>query len=135
VPMKNWFCIGQQMVAGLLLLIGGGCSMLAPGTQQLSISASEDDAKIYVNGDLGGTGRAKVIVPRNQTISVLVKKDGFYPSERTIHYTLSNTGIADLVGGSICLFPLVGLLSPGAQRLSEENVSIILQPMSKPPNK
>lgn len=133
--MQDRFRWGTAALAAAALLCGAGCSILAPRTQQLSIHASEDDARIYVNGNLSGSGHVTVVVPRDKTVSVLVKKDGFQTAERNVLLTLSNTGMADLVCGYVCLFPLAGLLFPGSQHLQNDNISITLQALSSPGGK
>jgi hypothetical protein len=105
-----------------------GCSMLVQSQQQLTVTASENDADIFVNGRHIGQGTATVMVPRNKSASIMVKKDGFNPAEKTIGYGLATVGVVDLVGGVICLVPLVGLLAPGAQELRQDNVAIPLEP-------
>ena len=104
-----------------------GCSAFVPWSQDLSVTSSELDAEIYVNGRFVGTGNIIVRVPRNQNVSVLAKKDGYYPSIRHIGTTISATGVLDIIGGSIILIPFIGLAFPGAQSLNKDNVTLYME--------
>lgn len=53
-----------------------GCSFLAGSRQTLSVSASEPDAQIFVNGALVGAGAVQTSVKRNQNVSVMINKSG-----------------------------------------------------------
>jgi hypothetical protein len=127
--------MGETVMNNLLrvfltvVIIGAqtGCSMVAPTRQRLTVTASEPDARIYVNGQMTGTGTVVARVPRNQNASIMVKKDGCYPVTREVGTTMSMFGIADIIGGLIWLVPFVGLIFPGARELDETNVSVILE--------
>lgn len=51
--------------------------------QTIQISASEADAKIIVDGQILGTGNAKIKVPKNSCVNVKVQKSGFLKYEQT----------------------------------------------------
>nr|WP_294869608.1 hypothetical protein [uncultured Pedobacter sp.] len=51
--------------------------------QTVQISASEADAKIIVDGQILGTGNAKIKVPKNSCVNVKVQKAGFLRYEQT----------------------------------------------------
>ncbi|WP_214228510.1 hypothetical protein [Pedobacter sp. B4-66] len=51
--------------------------------QTIQISASEADAKIIVDGQILGTGNAKIKVPKNSCVNVKVQKAGFLRYEQT----------------------------------------------------
>jgi len=104
-----------------------GCSMVVPGRQRFSVTASETDAKIYVNGDYLGNGNVQTRVSRNHDVSVLVKKEGFNPVSKNIGTEFSVTGVLDVVGGFLVLFPLMGLFFPGARQLEQTNVAVVLE--------
>ena len=104
-----------------------GCSMVVPGRQRFTVTASEQDAKIYVNGDYIGNGNVQTRVRRNQDVSVLVKKEGFNPVSKNIGTEFSITGILDIAGGFFILVPLVGLFFPGARQLEQTNVAVLLE--------
>ena len=112
------------LVAALFL---NSCSMFNWSRTPLRVTTSEDDAKIYVNGDYLGNGSIQTTVPRHTNISVLVKKDGFIPAQREIGYRLGSVGMIDALFGCVLLVPLIGLAFPGAWVVDQENVSIILE--------
>ena len=98
------------------------------GSQQsISVTASEPDADIFINGQLIGKGNVETMVPRNQNVSLMVKKDGYYPATRNIGTNLSMAGVLDMIGGCIILIPFIGLAAPGAKELSQNNISLSLQ--------
>jgi len=51
--------------------------------QTVQISASEADAKIIVDGQILGTGNAKIKVPKNSCVNVKVQKSGYLRYEQT----------------------------------------------------
>lgn len=103
-----------------------GCSTFVPHKQKVSITASEPDAKIFVNGDFIGVGRVSTRVARNKDASIMVKCDGYYTAVREVGTTMSMTGILDIIGGWCFLVPFLGLLSPGSRELDSPNLSIVL---------
>ena len=112
----------------VISFVHSGCSMVVPGRQRFSVTASESDAKIYVNGDYVGQGNVNTRVRRNHDVSVLVKKDGYVPVSRSIGTEFSMTGILDIVGGFIffCV-PWLGLFFPGARQLEQSNVAVVME--------
>lgn len=105
-----------------------GCSLFAPKTQMVSVTTSEQDAQIFINGNLMGTGVATASVRRDQDVSIMTKKDGFYPATRTIEPSLSTTGILDVIGGCIFLIPFFGLMAAGSQKLDSNNITVLMSP-------
>jgi len=118
----------QALVALPLCFIFTSCSMFAPSTQQVTVTASERDAQIFINGNLMGTGVASSSVRRNQDVSIMAKKDGYYPATRTIEPTLSTAGVLDIIGGCIWLIPFFGLLASGSHKLDTNNITILMSP-------
>ena len=51
------------------------------GKKKVSVSASEQDANIYVNGKLLGKGSALVVVPNNSCINIQAEKVGYLSYE------------------------------------------------------
>jgi hypothetical protein len=116
------------LLVGLLSLGPTGCSLLVSEVNQtLTVMATEPDARIFINGVPRGQGMVEVRVPRDQEVRILVEKDGFYPTSKSIGCGFSTTGILDLIGGCIILLPFFGLLAPGSRRLMEDNVIIPLE--------
>lgn len=75
---------------------------------------------------MAGVGTAQIPVKRNQNVSIMAKKDGYIPIQRSIGKSINTTGMLDVIGGLIFLLPLFGLLAPGAYSLDETNLSITM---------
>lgn len=109
-----------------LVFAQSGCSVFAPPTQSLVITASERDAEIFVNGHFEGTGEVKTRVVKNENVAIMAKKKGFFPATRTIPIEMSTAGMLDVVGGCIFIIPLIGLFYAGAHQLQTSNVNMIM---------
>ena len=119
----------RLMSLNLLLILvvhASGCSFFVPHTQPISVTTSEKDAQIFINGNLAGVGSVQESVTRNREVAIMAKKDGYYPAMRTIGKTLSTTGILDIIGGFIILVPFLGLISPGAWQIEQTNISLMM---------
>jgi len=123
--MKKAF---ERMISGVLCVSISltGCSFLQSSTETLTVTSDVRDAEIYINGSLAGKGTAAMDVKRNEDASVLVKKDGYIPMQRSVGKSLSITGILDIIGGFIFLAPFFGLLAPGAFDLDQKNVVVTM---------
>lgn len=113
------------LIAGLLLL--SSCSILNWSRTPITVSASEPDAKIYIDGEYMGVGRVQTRVSRHKDHSVLVRKDGFYPAQKNISYRLGTIGTIDCLFGFVWLVPFIGLAFPGAYVADETNVALLLE--------
>jgi hypothetical protein len=111
----------------IIIVMQSGCSMFAPRRQKMSVTASERDAAIYINGEFIENGNVTTRVPRNQSVSIMAKKEGCYTATREIDTTMSMTGILDIIGGWCFLLPFIGLMFPGARELDTNNVAIVLE--------
>ncbi|ATP59044.1 hypothetical protein CPT03_22545 [Pedobacter ginsengisoli] len=69
----------KSLLAASLFLV----APFAIKAQTVQISASEADAKIIVDGQILGTGNAKIKVPKNSCVNVKVQKSGFLRYEQT----------------------------------------------------
>jgi hypothetical protein len=118
-------------LAMVLAIVQCGCSAFAGSRQRFSVTASEDDARIYVNGNMLGTGSVQTSVPRDQSVSVMAKKDGYHPVTREVGTQMSFLGILDMIGGCCFLLPFIGLAFPGSHELDQNNVSLVLHPATK----
>ena len=125
---KKFVCLLLITSFGFL---SSGCSMFVSHKQSLGITTSEPDAQIYVNGEFIGNGNMSMRVPRDQSVSIMAKKDGFYPATRDIGTKMSFIGILDIIGGCCFLLPFIGLAFPGSHSLDRNNVAIVLQKESK----
>ncbi|MBU1894544.1 MAG: hypothetical protein KJ983_01845 [Candidatus Omnitrophica bacterium] len=109
-----------------LALTQCGCSVFAPPTQPLVITASEKDAEIFVNGSFEGKGSVTMRVPKNEDVAIMAKKNGFFPATRTIPTEMSTAGILDVIGGCIFIIPFIGLFYAGAHQLQATKVQMIM---------
>ena len=125
-PMKIINTFVSVLLIMSIVITQAGCSTFVPHRQKVSVIASEPDAKIYINGELIGVGRAETKVPRNRDASVMVKCDGFYTATRQLSTTMSGVGIVDIIGGWIWLVPWLGLLSPGSREIDSPNMTVVL---------
>lgn len=107
-----------------------GCSTFAPKTQTVSAVCSEPDATLQVNGETY-QGKAQVEAKRNRAVSIMCTKSGYFPAQRTIDYSLSKTGVADIIGTLFFLLPGIGLFTAGAWDLDETNVSLSMMKNEK----
>lgn len=113
------------------LLGDTGCSFFVPHTYPVTVHSSDPEAEILVNGEVVGTGRATVRVPRNQSNDFAARL-GERKKHRVIRDRISTTGILDAIGGFMILIPFVGLLAPGAWRPIEDNIYLELPDSSAP---
>ena len=100
-----------------------GCSTLAPKTQTVSAVCSEPDATLQINGQMY-QGKGQVEARKNKTVSIMCTKPGYFPAQKTIDYSLSETGVADVIGTVLLLLPGIGLFTAGAWKLDETDVSL-----------
>lgn len=102
-----------------------GCSTFVPKTQTVSAICSEPDATLQINGQVY-QGKAQVEAKRNKAVSVMCTKPGYFPAQKTIDYSLSETGVADVVGTVFLLLPGIGLFTAGAWKLDETDVNLAM---------
>lgn len=122
--------VSKFILCGALALSLTACSFFNSSQQVIRINASERDARIYVNGSFVGQGLVQARVPRDENLSILVTKDGYYPASREVVNKLSGVGIVDAIGGCFFLLPFFGLLSSGAWSLDQTNFTIVLDPQN-----
>jgi hypothetical protein len=115
-------------------LAQSGCSFLAPTTQLLTVTASDPEAEILVDGKSIGHGAGQVEVSRDEVHTAMARK-GDRVGRTMIGYRRSTIGTVDFVSGWFWLVPFLGLLSPGAYRLSINNVTIVLPNVTVIPGK
>lgn len=114
------------------LTLGAGCSALQGRRMPVRIEASEAKAEITANGERLGPSPVTAFVARNQPLTVVARKEGFETATVRVPYRLSNTGFADAVGAFICLFPGIGLLTPGAWVLEQDYVFLPMTRQAEP---
>jgi hypothetical protein len=127
VALGRRFCnglgkIGNRLTAlslSMALGLTSGCSVFQSSHQTVSVQTSEPQAKVWINGSFEGEAPVQASVMRNQTLAVMVKKEGFQTSTRLVQYHLSTTGILDVVGTCLFLVPCIGLMTAGAHDLDD----------------
>lgn len=117
----------KKVIAAMVALsiAVSGCSTLAPKTQTVSAVCSESDATLQINGQVY-EGKAQVEARKNKTVSIMCTKPGYFPAQKTIDYSLSGTGVADIIGTVLLLVPGIGLFTAGAWKLDETNVNVLM---------
>lgn len=110
------------LVAGSIFV--SGCSAFVPKTQAIKASCSEPDAILQINGGESYTGQVKVETRRDKVFSYTCYKQGYYPAQKSVSYSISPTGVADFIGSMIFIIPIIGVFSPGAWDLDEKDVTI-----------
>ena len=70
----------------LLLLAVGSITLSGCFAWQITLNASEPDAKIYVDGQLKGTGTAVAQIPLGSEINVRAEKQGFLTYKNKFYY-------------------------------------------------
>ncbi|MFH1395754.1 MAG: hypothetical protein ABIH09_06330 [Candidatus Omnitrophota bacterium] len=123
---KGIRAIFSTVLIAAMVLTQSGCSVFAPPTQSLMITASEKDAEIFVNGRFEGNGSISIRVPKNEDVAIMAKKNGFFPATRTIPTEMSTAGILDVIGGCIFIIPFIGLFYAGAHQIQTTNVQMIM---------
>lgn len=125
--MKKIFmlCISVMLAAAI-----SGCSLFVPHTQTVNINGQPAGAQIIVNGNVY-RAPCTVTVPKNKMLNINVTHDGYYPYSLMTSYSLSTTGMLDLVGTFFFLVPALGFISPGAFTLDTDSFYYVLTPVKK----
>lgn len=114
------------LLASMLTLVGG-CSAFRPHTQTVNIVCDPSDAILTVNGNRYASP-AQVSVKRNRDVAIQCQKTGYHVAQQTIGHSLNGTGALDAAGTVLFLLPGIGLFTPGAWSLDQEDVRIQLYP-------
>jgi len=110
--------------AVIVSLLTSGCSAFAPKTQMVNAACSEADATLQVNGGMTYRGQAQIEARRDRVFSYACLKQGYYPAQKSVSYSISPSGIADFVGSMLFIIPIIGIFTPGAWDLDETDVTI-----------
>ena len=120
----NLFTSAILTVAVLLFT---SCSSIVNGSKQdVSIRATPADAKIYVNGELTGTGATTIKLARGKSHVVEVKHDGYRTSRITTDKSLTGWFWGNLICGGI---PggAVDLITGAAYDIDPNNIVVTLE--------
>jgi hypothetical protein len=101
-----------------------GCSLFVSRHQAVTITASDPNGRIIVDGAEVGTGSATPMLDRTRSHGVLVKTADGRNGAAAIGKRISTTGVLDIVGGCIFLVPFLGVFGPGFWELDPEQVVV-----------
>ncbi|TKB69276.1 MAG: PEGA domain-containing protein [Nitrospira sp.] len=129
--------LGQQYSRVLMILLStialAGCSFFGGSSQNFTVSSSPTGATVRINGQQIGVTPLQYQVSRRGELLVEVEKPGYKSQFRQTSKKLSGLGIADVVGGSVILLPLIGLVSPGAWEQDPPGMGFSLDPDTTSP--
>jgi PEGA domain len=111
-----------------VLLFTQACSLVSPSSTNISVVTEPPGARVVVNGNNVGMSPTVYPIKRDQPVTIMITKNGYEAATRSLQPKLSTTGIIDIVGGCVWLFPFFGLLAPGAWDIDNPNVSVMLSP-------
>lgn len=117
----------MKKLIAIALIFSTGCSALKPVNDRISINCRPMDATVLVNGNKV-PGITSLEVPRNQKVTVQAYKDGYLPYSKVVDNHLSIAAILDAFGTFIMIFPVLGLITPGAWDLDQNEFNINLAP-------
>src|SRR5690606_34130580 len=130
-PRLARFCARHLLLgllAGLMLCLPG-CSLFVSDTKDVTIRSNAPDATLFVNGREVGTGTAVVPLKRNKNHVIRAEAPDGRVATARIGRGISTTGVLDIVGGILFLFPFLGALSPGFWDLSQDYLYLDLPPV------
>ena len=123
------------LLASTLLMPSGGCSFLRSGTEPITISASDPDAILYLDGKKLGRGPLTIEMKRDKSHTVrAMLPDGTGGATAEIRQEISWLGVIDAVlgyGGTIVLVTLpwlLGVFAPGYFDLTPSSVVVQIDP-------
>ncbi len=121
--------ISSIVMLSLVIFING-CSAFRSSTENVNVRCTPEGSTIMIN-DARFQATASYPAHRDKPLVVRCYKDGYYPYTQTIDYHLNTTGVLDIVGTFFFLFPVVGLLTPGAFSLDVTDINVQLFPDKK----
>jgi len=90
----------------------------------VSVSATDQDAELFADGQQIGKGTATAVLKRNESHSFMAKTADGRAGTAQVGRSLSSTAMLDIVGGIFLLLPFLGLLAPGAWDLDSTSIFI-----------
>ena len=117
--MRKTICISVACCVA-----ASGCSALVPRTEAVTASCSVPDAKLQVDGDQIYQGKATFRAVRNRVLYVSCYRQGYYPARKSVAFSISWTGVLDVLSAFVIIVPAVGVFMPGAWELNETNITI-----------
>lgn len=95
----------------------------------VTVNCEPDNATARVNAERK-SAPAVFTVPRDKNIQVFCEKEGYETAQKEVQTRLNATGWLDTIAGYIFLVPYIGVLTPGAWSLEEEDISLQLQKLN-----
>jgi hypothetical protein len=126
----GWTRVVATVTAAAFFLCSG-CSLFVPAYQRVSVSATNPQALIYVDGQLVGTGTASPRLRRNEDHAVMARVDDRVGTAH-IGTRLSGVGIVDIVGCALLIIPCLGIGAGGFRTLDTQNVLVTVPPPAAP---
>jgi len=105
-------------------IAASGCSAFVPRTETVTASCSVPDAKLQVDGGQIYQGKATFQAVRNRVLSVACYKRGYYPAQKSVSFSISWTGVVDVLSAFVIIVPAVGVFLPGTWELNEKNITV-----------
>ncbi|WP_290579584.1 hypothetical protein [Ketobacter sp.] len=103
-----------------------GCSTFKQNHYtDVSVLCEPDGAIASVN-DEHKPSPATFSVVTNKDIDVSCQMPGYMTSTKKVRTHITTTGVLDAIGGFLFLVPAIGLISPGAWALNEEEFKMVL---------
>lgn len=122
----NTLAMMQKLTLTSACLSVASCSLFQSGYQDVHIKTNDPKSIVRVNGAYYGNGEVKCTLAKNANYSI-VCDSGNKIGTSSIKSDFSTTGLIDLVGGCIILFPAFGLCSKGAWELDKTFIYIELR--------
>ena len=122
----NFYRPALWLVMLAIVVQSSGCVSFFNSTEQvLTVTSPESDADIFINSNKYKTP-AKVSVPRDKHVNVMVEKPGYTTFKTEITNSLSGCGVTDAISSIFLLIPIIGLLAPGAYELTYDHIDVKL---------
>lgn len=115
----------SELLSVAVMLAATGCSAFRPMHQTVNIVVFPEDATLMVNGKKYQPP-AQISVMRDQQVAIQCFKEGYAPYNHTISTHLNGSAALDIVGTIFFIFPIIGLIAPGAHSLDQTDVNITL---------
>src|SRR5947199_9560566 len=103
------------------------CSLVVGSHQSLTVTATDPQADIYVDGQFVGRGMGATRVRRDEDHAIMARL-GDRTATASVGTKISGPGMPDTVGCVTFLLTCLGLLGPGFWRLDTPNVTVNLPP-------
>ncbi len=118
------------VLAAAAMAMVQGCSFFTPSTQIIAVNIIPQDVKLIANGVEYSGAPLFIEARRSQELLIKVYKRGYLTQTVAVGRQLSDTGTLDACF-SFLILPALGLFTPGAWEMDQNNLTIILLPDEK----